>query len=359
MSETKNKNTSTADRIRQLVDRTIKRNINGVSYFLTPDPPVGQSKHDIVHRRGPLQLLHYHPLSEEVYKTPILIVAPTTNRSYCLDMMPGVSLVEFLLKNGYDVFLIDWQPPGPEDKYLSLEDYAQTFIAEAIANVDRITGESEVSLIGYCMGGTLSTIYTASFRNEGVRNLVCFTTPVDLQEMGMFTKTTDKEHFDVDRLVDSIGNIPPNMVVQGFMMADPGTKPASQINLWRNMWDSEWVENFRKYDRWANDMLPLAGEYFRDTVKDLVWENGLYTGKLVVGGKPTKLKNITVPFFHAQAKHDSLVPPAASRPFVQLVGSKDKTELVLNGGHVSLVCGPNAVSRLWPQLDDWLSERSA
>ncbi len=359
MAKASQDKSSVGKRIQQLVNRTIKRNVNGVSYFLTPNPPVGLSKHDIIHKRGPMQVFHYHALSDEVYKTPVLIVSPTTNRSYCLDMMPGVSLVEYLLKAGYDVFLLDWQPPRPEDKHLALQDFSQTFVAEAISAAKRASGEDEVTLIGYCMGGVLSTIYTASYDNESVRNLVCFTTPVDWSKMGMFSKTTDKKHFDVDRLVDSIGNIPPNLVLQGFMAVDPGSKPASQITLWRNMWDADWVENFRKYDRWANDMLPLSGEYFRETIKDLMWDNALYTGKLMVGGRSANPKNITVPFFHAQAKHDSLIPPDASRPLIDLVGSEDKTEMVLSGGHVSLVCGPNAVGRLWPQLDDWLSERSA
>ena len=106
-------------------------------------------------------------------------------------------------------------------------------------------------------------------------------------------------------------------------------------------------------------MLPLAGEYFRETVKQLFWENGLMTGKLRVGGKSVKLKNITVPVFHARAQHDSLVLSAASEPLIDLVGSEDKTDMVLKGGHVSLVCGANAVGRMWPVLDDWLSERSA
>lgn len=106
-------------------------------------------------------------------------------------------------------------------------------------------------------------------------------------------------------------------------------------------------------------MLPLAGEYFRETVKELFWENGLYTGQLRVGGKSANLENITVPIFHACAQHDSLVLPDASAPLTELVGSEDKTNIVLKGGHVSLVCGANAVGRMWPVLDDWLSERSA
>lgn len=346
-------------RIRTLVDRTIQRNVNGASYFLTPDPPVGQTKHDVIHRRGTLQLFHYQPLSDEVYRTPILIVTPTTNRSYCLDMMPGVSFVEFLLKAGYDVFLMDWQPPQPEEKSLSLQDYTQTFISECLEIVSRTTGEDEVSLIGYCMGGVLASIFTASMEGEGVRNLVVFTTPVDFTEMGMFTKVTDKKHFDVDRLVDQIGNIPPNFVFQGFQMTAPAGRSAAQIDLFRKMWDSDFVENYRKYDRWSTDMLPLAGEYFRETVKELFWNNALINGTLRVGGKSANLDRIKVPFFHAQAQHDSLVLPPASQPLIDLVGSEDKTDLVLKGGHVSLVCGAGAVGRLWPTLDDWLSERSA
>ncbi|MEP1144199.1 MAG: alpha/beta fold hydrolase [Henriciella sp.] len=346
-------------RVRTMVDRTVKRNINGASYFLTPDPPVGQTRYDIIHRRGTLQLFHYQPLVDEVYRTPILIVTPTTNRSYALDMMPGVSFVEFLLKAGYDVFLMDWQPPQPEERSLSLKDYSQTFIAECMDIVTRTTGEDEVSLIGYCMGGVLASIFTASFEGDGVRNLVVFTTPVDFTKLGIFYKVMDKKHFDVDRMVDQIGNIPPNFVFQGFQMTDPAARPASQVDLLRKMWDSDFVENYRKYDRWSTDMLPLAGEYFRETVKQLMWENGLFKGTLRVGGRSASLDRIKVPFFHARALHDSLVIPAASDPMIDLVGSEDKTDLVLKGGHVSLVCGASAVGRLWPALDNWLSERSA
>ena len=358
--ETASKEKETASGfVKKLVERTIQRNINGVTYFVSPDPLVGQTPKDVIHRRGTLSLFHYRPQSDEIYRTPVLIVTPTTNKSYCLDMMPGVSLVEYLLKAGYDVFLMDWQPPRPEEKSLTLEDYSQTFIAESVALVKRKTGEPDVSLIGYCMGGVLSSIFSATYPEAGVRNLVCFTTPVDFTKMGMFNKLTNKKHFDVDRLVDAVGNIPPNFVLQGFSMTDPASKSVTRVKLWRDMWDADFVENFRKYDRWANDMLPLAGEYFRDTVKDLMWGNKLFKGTLKVGGRTANLANIKIPVFHAAAEHDSLVQPEASKPFIELVGSADKTELVLKGGHVSLVCGGNAVRRLWPRLDDWLSERSA
>ena len=358
MADSKTQGKTTGRAIRKLVERTIQRNINGVSYFVSSDPPVGLTPKDVVHKRGTLSLFHYKPQTDEIYRTPMLIVAPTTNRSYCLDMMPGVSFVEYFVKAGYDVYLMDWQPPRPEEKSLDLSDYAQRFIQECVDIVKRRSGEDEVSLVGYCMGGVLAAIYTASFKGDAVRNLVCFTTPVDFNEMDMFNKITDQKHFDVDRLVDNVGNIPPSFVLSGFESLEPAGKAASRLQLWQKMHDSDFVETFRKYDRWANDMLPLAGEYFRDTVKELMWDNKLLKGELVVGGRSADLSRIKVPFFHGVAEHDNIVRRPASAPLIDKVGSKDKSELVLKGGHVSIVAGANAVRRLWPVLDDWLSERS-
>lgn len=349
---------SVAKRMRSLVERTIQRNIKGVEYFASVAPPVGLTPKDTIYKRGTLNLYHYHSQSDEIYRVPVLIVMATTNRSYVLDIAPGQSFVEYLLKAGYDVFVIDWDPPRPEERRLRLEDYTQEFIPDCVRRVQEETGEEEVSVVGYCMGGVLSTIYAATHADGPLKNLVCFTTPINWHEMGLFSVWSDAKHFDVDRLVDMVGNVPPDLIMTSFDMLRPGTKAASRVQLWDNMWNDEFVESFRKFERWATDTLPLAGEYFRQTTKELFWGNKLYTGELKVGGKSANLKNIRAPLFHAVAEHDHIIPRGASEPLIRLAGSEDKTELVLKGGHISLVCGPNAVRRLWPQLDLWLSERS-
>jgi polyhydroxyalkanoate synthase subunit PhaC len=89
-----------------------------------------------------------------------------------------------------------------------------------------------------------------------------------------------------------------------------------------------------------------------------MWDNALYEGRMEIAGRKVDLGAITAPFFHAVAEHDHIVPSAASQPLVQMIGSKDKQEVVLKGGHVSLIAGGNAVKRLWPQLDLWLQDRS-
>jgi len=118
------------------------------------------------------------------------------------------------------------------------------------------------------------------------------------------------------------------------------------------------VKSYRMFDRWAADILPLPGELFRQTTKAFMWDNLLYKNELVLGGKRVDLGNIKVPVLHALAEHDHIVPYEAAKPLIANVGSKDKEEIVLKGGHVSLVAGGNAIKRLWPKLDAWLGKRS-
>ena len=87
-------------------------------------------------------------------------------------------------------------------------------------------------------------------------------------------------------------------------------------------------------------------------------KNAFHEGALKIGGRLVDLGKITVPFLHIAAQYDHIVPPACSAPLVPRVGSKDKSEISLPGGHVSIAAGPNAVKRMWPALDAWLEARS-
>lgn len=349
---------SIGEQIQTLVQRTIDRNIKGLEYLRLPAPAIGLTPKDLVHEQGTLKLYHYRPMADEIYRVPVLLVMATTNRGSIFDLAPGHSLVEFLLKAGYDVYMMDWEAPLPHERTLSLADYTLGFIPDSIARIQARSGEPDVSLIGYCMGGVLSVIYQAMHSGGPVKNLITFTTPTDWSKMGMFNRFTDRAHFDVDHLVDTIGNVPSEMIFQGFNMRTPASRTAANARLYDNLWNEAFVESYRKVDRWAVDMLPLAGEYFRDQIKKLMWDNGMMTGELTVDGHRADPRSITIPFLHAVAQHDDLVPYEASHPLIDLVSSEDKTEIVLKGGHVSLVAGPNAVRRLWPTLDEWLQERS-
>lgn len=346
------------DQARAEFERAMQRNIKGATYFASPAPVLGASPKDLLIRRGTMNLHRYRPMSDEVYRVPLLLVMATTNRGYIFDMVPGQSLVEFLLKAGFDVFMLDWNPPRADEKGLRLEDYVLDFLPSVVDKVLEETGEPDLTVVGYCFGGVLSVLWAALHPEPPLKNLACFTTPVDFSAMEMFQAWADRRFFDVDRLVDSFGNCPPDMLYAAFDMLRPGARIAGNIRLMDNLWNDEFVKSFRMFDRWAADMLPLAGEYFRETTKALMWENRLKTGTMDVAGRPIDLSNIAVPFLHVVAEHDHIVPRAASAPLIGMVGSADKEEVVMKGGHVSLVAGGNAVRRLWPKLDVWLRERS-
>ena len=280
------------------------------------------------------------------------------SKSYILDLAPGQSLVEFLVSKGFDVYMIDWGTPRDVDKNLRLEDYVLDFIPECLRKVREDSGEDDVSIVGYCMGGLLSVLYAALHEDEPLKNLACFTTPIDYDGMGLFKKWTDPAHFDVDRIVDTLGNVPPSLMFASFNMLRPVSQTAGRLRLWDNMWNDDFVRSYRRFDRWAADQIPFPGECFRQTTKELQQENRLVKGEFELAGRRIDLSRITVPLIHVVAEHDHIVPYEAARPLVPMVGSEDKQEMIIKGGHVSLVAGPRAVHRLWPELEGWLAERS-
>ncbi len=339
-------------------ERAMLRNIKGLDYFASPAPVLGASVKETLIARGPLRFYHYKPLVDDVYRVPVMLVMATTNRGYIFDMVPGQSFVEFLLQRGFDVFMVDWEAPRPDEKHLGIEDYVGDFIPQCVATVAEVTGEPDLSVVGYCFGGVLSILWASLYAGDNLKNLVTFTTPVNFEGMPLFQAWTDKRFFDVDRLVETLGNCPAEMLYTSFDMLRPGGRIAGNVRLWDNLWNDEFVKSYRMFDRWSADMLPLAGEYFRQTTKQLMWDNALMKGTMTVGGRTVDLSRISVPFLHVTAEHDHIVPAAASEPLIEMVGSVDKQAVVLKGGHVSLVAGGNAIKRLWPQIDRWLGERS-
>jgi len=350
--------TSISTRVREEVERTIQRGIKGLNYMFSADPPLGLTPKDTICEWGTLTLYHYRPLADEVYRVPLLFVMSLVSKSYILDLHPGQSFIEYLLKQGYDVYLIDWRIPRPEDSHLKLDDYVLDFIPDCITRILADSGEPDLSILGYCMGGMLALIYAAMHADGPLRNLVCLTTPVNYDGMKLMRQWTDRRYFDVDRIVDTLGNVPPELIYASFDMLRPAAKIASQIRLWDNMWNDDFVKSYRMFDRWAADQIPFPGECFRQTTKDLMWNNKLYKNELVLGGQRVDLKNVKVSFIAVMAEHDHIVPFEAAKDLINLISSTDKKDIILKGGHVSLVAGPNASRRLWPELDRWLSERS-
>ena len=342
-----------------VIDRNRQRIQRGVDILLArEEPPVGVTPKDVIYSRGTLRLYHYRPMTSEVYRVPVIFIMSLVSKPWILDLTPGQSFIQYMLQQGFDVFMIDWGVPRPEDKRLRFEDYIEDLMPNCFEQVQKATGEEEYSLLGYCMGGLFTLMYAGVHTEAPIKNLVTAATPVDTDGMGLFKKWSDPRYQDVDRLVDSMGNVPPELMLRSFEMLRPTDRWFSYVRLIDRLWDPTFVYGYRVMYKWTNEQIPFPGETFRQYTRDLMWENKLMRGVMTVGGKPVNTQAITCPVLNVMAQHDHIAPFDSAKPLLSLVGSEDKEDVVMKGGHVSLVAGPNAVNRLWPKVADWLGERS-
>jgi polyhydroxyalkanoate synthase len=327
--------------------------------FISPAlvPGVATTPHDVIYRENKLRLLHYPGTTSPVHPIPVLIVGSLVNRYYILDLLPRRSYVEYLVSQGFDVYLVDWGEPDDADARLSLEDYANGYVPNLVREVLQHSHATELSLLGYSMGGVLALIYSA-LDQKRVKNLMLLATPVDFSRAGLLSTWTNERFFDVERLVEIAGNIPAQMVQWSFRALKPASNATRAINLLQHADNREEFMVLLALEQWLSDIVPIPGRFYRDFVKSLYQENRLVLNTLSIGGKVIRLSEITCAVLNVIGAHDQTVPPDSSRPLLPLISSKDKRELVLPYGHVTLAVHADAPKDLWAKSSAWLKRRS-
>ena len=167
-----------------------------------------------------------------------------------------------------------------------------------------------MSVLGYCMGAPLSACFVATQPEFPLKNYVDMAGPIDFAHVGLFGKWLDPQVFDVDKYVDTLGSIPAEMVKMGFKLLKPTMDLNTNLNLWWNLWNPEYVAGFNALNKWANEYLPFPGEFFRHWVKDFYQQNQLIKGELTMAGRRVDLREIRCPVLAVGAKEDNIAPPA-------------------------------------------------
>jgi polyhydroxyalkanoate synthase len=321
---------------------------------------VATTPYDIVYEQDSLKLLRYRNESGVSLREPLLICYALVNRPYILDLQPERSVVRQMLRRGFDVYLIDWGVPTAADRSMRLQDYVCGLMKNVAEFVRRETDSPKFNLFGYCMGGTMSAMFTALYP-ELVNTLTLLAAPIDFaDDDGLLRLWTQEKYFDVDRLIDAYGNCPAPFLQASFQLMKPVQNYVEKyVNFSENVADDKFLENFFAMEKWTQDNIPVAGETFREFVKCLYQRNQLIKGEFRLKNRPVKLGQITCPLLLLTADLDHLVPPASTLGIVPHVGSTDVKKLAINAGHIGLAVSSKAHRKFWPEAAAWIAERSA
>ncbi|HEY1516586.1 MAG TPA: alpha/beta fold hydrolase [Solirubrobacteraceae bacterium] len=341
-----------------LLERQILRTRNGLAHLAGANRPVmAQTPRDVVWKRDKARLWRYRS-EDRRYRPPVLIVHSLVSKSYVLDLLPNASMVGSLVGEGFDMFLLDWEPADPADAENTFETYVDGYIPDAIDAVLDESGADEVTLVGYCFGGVLTLLLAAAHPELPVRNMMVMATPCDYREMGFMSNMFREHRLDADDVIDDTGLVPARALDEGFQSLKPTEFVTQRVNFFQNLWNDEFVEGFLAIAIWARDQVPLPGGVFRQTVDVLIRQNALLEGVIPYGRGEVRLADITCPFLNAFAEQDTITPVASSEPLTRLVGSADANELRLESGHIGFAAGREAAKVARPQIVDWLAGHS-
>ena len=320
------------------------------------DTEIATTPYELVYQEDRVSLKHYRPEGAPRLTTPLLLVNALFNRETLLDLQPDRSVVLNLLKEGVEVYLVDWGSPARKDRYLTLDDHLNGYLDNMVDFIGRRHRRRQVSLMGVCLGGTFGVIY-AALHPEKVKNLITMVAPTHFDIDKGLLNIWMKE-IDADRLVDTFGNLPGNLLNIAFLLLNPARLLFDKyVGFLENMDNKEFVENFIRMEKWIFDSPDVPGETLRQLIKDLYQQNRLIKGEMELGGLKVDLGQVSMPLLNIYGQYDHLVPPESCELLTSKVGSRDTEDICLDTGHVGLYVSSRFQKELIPKIASWLLER--
>jgi polyhydroxyalkanoate synthase len=357
-----------ADAVREIAELG-KRIAEGAKLFgdiKDEDVAIATTPKDEVWREDKVTLYHYRPVTGIKLLTPVLIVYGLIGRYTMADLQEDRSLVRNLLNLGVDLYVVDWGNPTRADRWVTIDDYVDDYLAGAVQEIARRHKVEKVNLLGICEGGVFTTCYAALYP-ETVGNMVLTITPVDFHAdtqqgrlghgfINIWTRSLEPE--DIDRLIEAHGTLPGDFMGSVFSMMTPmRTMMKYNLDMLEVMDDKKKFFNFLRMEKWIADRPHHPGEAAKQWLKDLYQGNKLVKSEFELGGRKVDLKNITAPVLNVFAKDDHIIPPATSQALRGKIGTDDYTELPLAGGHVGVFVGGKSQGLLGSGIAQWLADR--
>ena len=360
MSKTKRSNQSRQEDLKEAMAKFWPRTTKFAE--LMDDPPkfgFGATEHEVVYRKERMRLLHYASDAKTKRNPPILMVYAVINKPYVLDLHPDRSVIKTFLSKGFDVYLIDWGTPHRSDRFICTEDYVERYVDYAVDWIVEHCDVDQISLFGYCLGGTVAAIY-AAVHPDKVRNLMIMAAPIDFKdEYGLLNWWTNENHFDAEKLTRAYGNIPGYLFMSTFKYLDPAQNLLLKyINLFENVHNEKFVDMFFRMEQWIHDGIPMTGAFYRELIEKWYQDNQIVKNEFRINGNKVNLKNINMPVVTITGEHDYIAPPASTKSLLDFISSKKKKSIHCDCGHIGLSVGGKAHKEVWPEVTNWLAKES-
>ncbi|QSP95437.1 alpha/beta fold hydrolase [Marinobacter salinisoli] len=376
---------SVTDRASQLTRHTARYAGNAFDRLFRPERLVraGRTPYQLIHRDGLVSLRYYAPLDEptielddltipvspRIHRTPVVIIPPLAVNMLIYDLLPQRSLVRFLRARGFEVYLIDWGVPTREHSHYNMHTYVAEFLPAFLNKVREHSGEQELSLHGWSMGGMFTLFYSALSEDQHVRNAIVVGSPIDSHASGILGVLNQRMADIADAIHKRTGfrlhDVRPHWLHTpgwansiGFKLTNPMATARSYWELLVRLGDREFVSDHTSTAAFLDRMVAYPGGIIQDTVVRVWLDNQLSRGRIRIGDDMARLDNINANLLAIAGEDDTLVTPDAAGNVMDHVSSTDKTFRVVPGGHMGILAGRRAPRASWLALADWLAERS-
>ena len=359
---------SSQDALKEMADYN-RRVANGLKLLASvkdEDVKIATTPKEVAFRIDKTTLFHYLPMAKPSIKAPVLMVYGLIGRQTMADLQEDRSLVRNLLKQGVDLYEVDWGNPNRSDRWLDLADYIDGYLDDCLEFIRERHGVEQVNLLGICEGGVFTLCYAALHPGK-VKNMAITITPVDFHAdteenriergfINVWTRSLEAE--DVDRIVEAYGYMPGKFMGMVFSMLTP-VKSLTKYNVdMLDVFDSEEkLLNFLRMEKWLADRPHHPGEAAKQWLTELYQQNQLVKNEFMLGGRKVLLSNVTMPVLNIYATDDHIIPPSCSKALRPLVGTKDYTEIPVPGGHVGVFVGGKSQGIVGNGIVNWLKER--
>ncbi len=347
---------------------------------------IATTKGSVVYRNKMFELIQYAPTTEKVHQTPIVVFPPWINKFYIMDLKPTNSLIKWIVEQGFTLFMVSWVNPDSSYAEVGLDDYIRDGFMRAIAEVRRITGEKQVNAVGYCIAGTTLSLTLAHLERAGdksVKSATLFTTLTDFSDPGEVGVFLEDDFLDgIERQCARDG------ILSKFFMGKTFSFLRSNDLVYQPAIKSYMMgEAPPAFDLlfWNGDGTNLPAKMAVEYLRGLCQGDGFARGEFPVFGEPVSLSGVKVPLCAIACETDHIAHWRGSFNGVKQMGSKDKTFILSESGHIAGIINPPSKGKYghytndapvagapedwkatatftpgswWPRWGEWLGSRS-